>query len=403
MTSFNPANQLSRRTSAVEEAAIIVMAGKARQLKAQGKDVISLTLGEPDFDTPRHIRDAATKAMNDGFTHYAPVPGMADIKQALSEKLKAENNLDYAPNEIIMSNGAKQSFTNAIFATIDPGDEVILLAPYWVAYEGIIKMAGGVPIIVQSGADEGFKPPAERIAAAITDKTRLLVINSPCNPSGAMFTRSELENIAAIVLQHPHLMVISDEIYEYITFDEEHFSIGSLPDMIERTITINGFSKGFAMTGWRLGYSAGPAPIAAAMSKVQGALTAGANAFVQKAAISALTGPRDDVETMRQSYLERRNLVVSALEAIKGISLNTPPGTFYAFPDISSFFGKTSGNTRINDCNDMCNWLLEEHLVATVPGSAFGNETSLRISFAASVDDLKLALERITRALNSLA
>ncbi len=400
MTRFNPQSILSARTAAVEEASIIRMAQKARELKSQGHDVISLTLGEPDFDTPKHIRDAAYQAMNDGFTHYAPIPGMADLKVALAKKLKSENALGYDPSEIIISNGAKQAITNAIFAIIDPGDEVILLAPFWVAYEGVIVMAGGKPVIVYAGADDNFKVPAARLKEAMTDKTKLVIINSPNNPTGAMFNRAELEAITKVICDHPRTMVIADEIYEYINFDEDHISIGSLPGMDQRTITVNGFSKGFAMTGWRLGYAAAPAPIAKAMAKVQGTFTAGANAFVQKAAIAALEGPRDDVEMMRQKYLARRGLVVKGLNAIDGITAPTPTGTFYVFADVSAMFGKTLGNHQIDNVDDLCNWLLEVHHVATVPGTAFGDKNALRISFATSNKNLIEAIKRISRAFN---
>ena len=398
MTSFNPQSILSARTAAIQEASIIAMAQKARKLKAKGHDIISLTLGEPDFDTPKHIRDAACQAMNDGFTHYAPIPGMAALKEALSKKFKDENALAYDPAEIIISNGAKQSITNAIFATIDPGDEVILLAPFWVAYEGVIAMAGGKPVLVYAGADENFKAPASRIKAAMTEKTKLVIINSPNNPTGAMFTRAELSEIAKIICQHPTAMVIADEIYEYINFDEDHVSIGSLPGMAARTITVNGFSKGFAMTGWRLGYAGAPAPIAKAMAKVQGTFTAGANAFVQVAAIAALEGPRDEVEMMRQTYQTRRDMVVSGLNAINGISAPTPTGTFYVFADVSALFGKTFANHQIENVDDLCNWLLEVHHVATVPGTAFGDKNALRISFATSSQNLDEAVKRIAHA-----
>ncbi len=402
MTNFNPQNILSKSTSAVEEAAIIRMAQKARELKAQGRDVISLTLGEPDFDTPQHIQEAATKAIKDGFTHYSPMPGMPQLRQALADKLQRENNLNYQATDIVVSNGAKQALTNAIYATVDAGDEVILLAPYWVAYEGIIRMAGGVPIIVEAGIEDNFKAPAQRIKEAFSDRTKLLILNSPNNPTGAMFNRKELQDIADIVIEHNNMLVVSDEIYEYITFDEEHVSIGSLPDMKDRTITINGFSKGFAMTGWRLGYGAASPVIAKAMAKVQGTFTAGANAFVQIAAITALESPRNSVEEMRQSYLERRNLVIASLNNIQGITTPNPAGTFYAFPDISQFLGTTFKGTKINTADELCDWLLEKHLLATVPGSAFGDKNCLRISFATSPDILIKAIERLSKALNQL-
>jgi len=398
MTKFNPQSILSARTAAVQEASIIRMAQKARELAGQGHDIVSLTLGEPDFDTPKHIRDAAYKAMNDGFTHYAPIAGMPDLKAALSKKLKTENALNYDLSEIVITNGAKQSITNAIFATIDPGDEVILLAPFWVAYEGVVAMAGGKPVVVYAGADENFKVPASRLKAAMTDKTKLVIINSPNNPTGAMFNRAELEAIAKVICEHPRAMVIADEIYEYICFDQDHISIGTLPGMSERTITVNGFSKGFAMTGWRLGYAAAPTAIAKAMAKVQGTFTAGANSFVQKAAIAALEGPRDEVEIMRQTYLARRDLIVQGLNAIDGIIAPTPTGTFYVFADVSAMFGRTLANHQIDNVDDLCNWLLEVHHVATVPGTAFGDKNALRISFATSNENLKEAVKRISRA-----
>lgn len=398
MTTFNPQNILSTHTAAVEEAAIIRMAQKARELKAQGHDVISLTLGEPDFDTPAHIRQAATKAMNDGYTHYAPIPGMPELRKAIAEKLKSENGLNHDWTEVVVSNGAKQSLTNAIFATIDAGDEVILLAPFWVAYEGVIRMAGGVPVLVHADLQEGFKPPASRLQAAMTAKTKLVIINSPNNPTGAMFTRQELSEIAAVITAHPRAMVISDEIYEYICFDEPHVSIGTLKGMENRTITVNGFSKGFAMTGWRLGYAAAPAPVAKAMAKVQGTFTAGANAFVQMAAVTALQGPREEVEHMRQKYLARRDLVIDGLNAIDGVKVAKPAGTFYAFADVSAMFGRNLGNQTIDNVDELCNWLLEVHHVATVPGSAFGEDSSLRISFATCRDALTEAIKRLNRA-----
>src|SRR5687767_13540213 len=332
---FDATALLSQRTAAVEEAAIIRMAQRARDLKEQGHDVISLTLGEPDFDTPAHIQAAAVDAMRRGFTHYAPVAGIPALRSAIAMKLEEENGLTYTPAQIVLANGAKQAITNTVFATIDDGDEAILLAPFWAAYEGILRMAGGVPVVLRSGVSDGFKVPAARIFEAITAKTKLLFINSPNNPSGAVYSRADLEDIAAVVRRHPRMLVISDEIYEYITFGEKPASFASLPAMRERTITVNGFSKAFAMTGWRLGYAAAPGPVAMAMAKVQGTFTAGANAFVQHAAIAALQGGRVDVNRMRDTYRQRRTLVVEALRMIGGVNVQEPAGTFYAFPDVS--------------------------------------------------------------------
>ena len=402
MTAFDATKLLSARTSAVEEAAIIRMAQKARDLKAKGHDVVSLTLGEPDFDTPAFIQAAATQAMAQGFTHYAPVQGVPELRAALSEKLARENGLHYSAEEIAISNGAKQAITNAVYALIDEGDEVILLSPFWVAYEGIVRMAGGVPVQLHAGADEGFKVPASRIAAAITLKTKLIMLNSPNNPTGAVFTKAELEAIAAVVAQHPRLMLLSDEIYEYILFEGEMTSFGSLPGMRERTITINGFSKAYAMTGWRLGYAAAPLPVAKAMAKVQSTFTAGANAFVQRAAIAALKEGQTDATAMRESYRKRRDLIIGALKAIPGVRIENPPGTFYAFPDVSAFLGKRAGNHTLGTVDELCDWLLDTHGLACVPGSAFGDPNCLRLSFASSQADIIKGTDRLARALIDL-
>lgn len=396
MLSFDATGLLSHRTAAVEEAVIIRMAQRARDLKAQGRDVISLTLGEPDFDTPGHIQAAATEAMRKGYTHYAPVAGIPALRAAVAKKLKEENGLDYSPAQVVLANGAKQAITNAVFATIDAGDEAILLAPFWVAYEGILRMAGGVPVILSSGISDGFKVSAAHIARAITAKTKLLLINSPNNPSGAVYTHHDLEQIAAVVREHPQLLVISDEIYEYITFDGKVTSFASLPGMSERTITVNGFSKAFAMTGWRLGYAAAAEPIARAMSKVQGTFTAGANAFVQHAAIAALEGSRDDVVRMRETYRRRRTIVMEGFRRIPGVRVREPAGTFYAFPDVSLLLGR---NVNFIDVDRLCDWLLENHGLALVPGTAFGDDRCVRLSFAASEADLETGMQRLAAAL----
>jgi aspartate/methionine/tyrosine aminotransferase len=396
MNIFDVRRLLSRRTAAVEEAAIIRMAQRARDLRAQGRDVVSLTLGEPDFDTPANIQAAATEAMRKGFTHYAPVAGIPALREAIAMKLEKENGVTYSPNEIVLANGAKQAITNAMFATIDAGDEAILLAPYWMAYEGILRMAGGVPIILRSGIAEGFKVSAGNIARAINAKTRLLVINSPNNPSGAVYSQNELEQIADRVSHHPHLLVISDEIYEHIVFDGRVTSFASLPSMRERTITVNGFSKAFAMTGWRLGYAAAPALIAQAMAKVQSTFTAGANAFVQHAAIAALEGGRDDTIRMRETYRKRRGIVMERLCRIAGLKVIEPAGTFYAFPDVSAVLKRKSSLANVEQ---LCDMLLDQHGVAVVPGTAFGDEKCLRISFAANEVDLEKGLDRLAEGL----
>ncbi len=402
MTEFDPSDKLSERASRVEEAIIIQMAQKARDLRANGLDVVSLTIGEPDFDTPRHICQAAKRAMDEGFTHYAPIAGFPELRSALAKKLKDENGLDYDASEIVLSNGAKQSITNAVFALIDPGDEVILLAPYWVAYEGIIEMADGVPKVLHAGIEDDFKVPASRIAEALGERTKLIILNTPNNPTGAVYTRQEMQAIADILAPHPRAFLLCDEIYEYILFEGTHTSFAALPGMRQRTITVNGFSKGFAMTGWRLGYAAAAAPVARAIAKVQGTFTAGANAFVQRAAIAALAGDRGDVEQMRLSYMRRRDLMLNALATIPGIKVAEPKGAFYMFADMGIYLGKTAGNRHIATAADLADWLLEKHLVATVPGSAFGNPNCIRLSFAASDEDIKTGLNRMAAGLAEL-
>jgi aspartate aminotransferase len=396
MNAFDASKLLSHRTAAVEEAAIIRMAQRARDLRARGLDVISLTLGEPDFDTPMHIQAAATEAMRNGYTHYAPVAGIPQLREAVARKLEKENGLHYSPAEIVLANGAKQAVTNAMFATVDAGDEAIFLAPFWVAYEGILRMTGGVPVILGSEISNHFKIEPRQIEAAITPKTKLLLINSPNNPSGAVYSRHELEAIARVIAAHPQLLVISDEIYEYISYGEPLTSFAALPGMQERTITINGFSKAFAMTGWRLGYAAAPEPLARAMAKVQGTFTAGANAFVQHAAVAALAGGREDVMKMREIYRHRRAIVMEELGHLRGVEVMEPQGTFYAFPDVSHWLARHSG---IGTVEQFCDWLLDEHGLALVPGSAFGNDRCVRLSFAASEVDLKTGLARLAAAL----
>jgi aspartate aminotransferase len=340
--------------------------------------------------------------MKAGFTHYSPVMGIPELRTALSNKLKAENGLDYGVNEICVANGAKQAIANAILSLVDTGDEVIMLAPFWVSYEITVRFAGGTPVVLQASVEEDYKVPANRIAAAVTPKTKLLIINSPSNPTGAVWTRSELEDIARIVTAHPRMMVLSDEIYEYIMFGGEMVSMGGLPGMRERTITVNGFSKGFAMTGWRLGYAAAVEPIARAMGRMQGTMSAGANQFVQRAAIAALQGPRDEVERMRKRYESRRDMVLAGLRTIPGVKIGDIPATFYAFPDVSALLGKKAGNHVMDTTDRLCDWLLEDHAVATVPGGAFGASGSIRLSFACSEADIAKAITRLQKALGSL-
>jgi len=402
MAPFDIASLLARRASQSDEGPIVRMSQRTRELRAKGQDIASLTIGEPDFDTPLHIQAAAGEAMKKGLTHYSPVAGILELRQAAALKLKDENGLDYAASEIVIANGAKQAIANAILSLIEPGDEVILLSPYWVSYEIIVRLAGGVPVILKAGVEENFKAPPERIAAALTDRTKLLILNSPNNPTGAVWSASELSALAEVVKSHPRLMVLSDEIYEYILFDGKMTSLASLPGMRERAITVNGFSKSFAMTGWRLGYAAGPAPLAQAMARLQSGLTAGANSFVQHAALTALSGGREEVERMRQRYEARRDMVVAALARVPGLRLAPIPATFYAFPNVGAFLGRKAGNHVMDSVETLCDWLLEENGVATVPGSAFGDPSCIRLSFATGESELAKALERFTSGLERL-
>ena len=403
MAPFDVTSLLARRAAQSDEGAIVRMSQRARELRAKGQDIASLTLGEPDFDTPVHIQAAASEAMKKGLTHYSPVAGIMELRQALTRKLKDENGLDYAASEIVIANGAKQAISNAVFALIEPGDEVILLSPFWLSYEITVRLAGGVPVILKAGVNEDFKTPPERIRAALTDRTKLLILNSPNNPTGAVWSATELAGLAEVVKAHPRLMVLSDEIYEYILFDGKMTSFASLPGMRERSITVNGFSKSYAMTGWRLGYAAGPAPLAQAMARLQSGFTAGANSFVQHAALTALSGSRDDVERMRQRYQARRDMVVAALTRLPDLRLAPIPATFYAFPDVGAFLGRKAGNHVMDSVETLCDWLLEENGVATVPGSAFGDPNCIRLSFATGEAELAKALDRFTSGLAKLS
>jgi aspartate aminotransferase len=403
MQKFDPTAMLSARARSSDEGAITRMSQRARELRAKGQDIVALTIGEPDFDTPANIREAARIAMDNGQTHYSPVPGIPELRQAVAAKLSSENGLAYTSASVVLANGAKQAIANAILAVIGPGDEVIIPAPFWLSYEGTVHLAQGTSVVLPSDISENYKVPVARIAAAITPRTKLIIINSPSNPTGAVWTKQELEQLAEVVSQHPNLMVMSDEIYEYIMFDGTMQSFGALPGMLDRTITVNGFSKGFAMTGWRLGYAAAAEPIAKAMLTMQSVISAGANMFVQKAALAALQGPRDEVETMRQAYQKRRDLVLAGLRNISGLKIGNIPAAFYAFPDISAFLGRKAGNHIIETSEDLCFWLLEKHGVGAVPGSAFGAENSIRLSFAASENDIKKALHRLAQGLSELA
>ncbi len=392
---------LSSRLKNMSESATIKMAQKARELKAQGVDVISLSLGEPDFDTPDYIKAAATKALNEGKTKYTAVPGDMALRKAICHKFKRDNGLAYDPSQIVVSNGAKQCIANVCLALLDPGDEVIIFTPYWVSYFEIVKFASGTPKPLYAGIDQDFKVTPEQLEEAITDKTKMIIFSSPSNPTGSSYSLSELESLAKVISAKENLFVLADEIYEYILFEGKNPSIASLPNMADKTITINGMSKGFAMTGWRLGYMGAPKWIASACAKVQGQFTSGATAFGQAAAADALMKDPSQLSYMKDKFLERKNLVKRLLDDIPGIKTNEPQGAFYFFPDISAYFGKSNGQRTINNANDFVDVLLDEAHVAVVTGEAFGDSNSFRLSYASSNEILEEAMSRIKKTLST--
>jgi len=394
---------LSQRIQRMSESATIKMAQMARDLAAQGHNVISLSLGEPDFDTPQHIKDAAVKALEEGYTKYTPVPGLIPLREAIVNKFKRDNNLDFNINQIVVSNGAKQSIANLSLTLLDEGDEVIIFSPYWVSYYEIVRLGGGVPVPLYAGIEKDFKVTAAQVRGAINDKTKVVLFSSPCNPTGSVYTHDELKEIADVIAEHENIFIISDEIYEYINFTESHVSIGSFENVKDRTVTINGFSKGFAMTGWRLGYMGAPLWIAKACAKMQGQFTSGATAFGQMAAAHALNSDLEPTMKMKAAFLKRRELVKSKLSEIEGMKINDPQGAFYFFPDISYFFGKSDGTTTINNANDFCEYLLKIGHVGVVTGAAFGAENCFRIAYAASEETLTEAMKRIKVACSKLS
>lgn len=393
---------LSNRALSIAESATLKMSRLASELRDQGEDVISLSLGEPDFDTPQYIKDAATDALRDGYTRYTPVPGIMELRQAICQKLHDENNLFYTPDQIVVSNGAKQTISNLAMALLNPGDEVILFTPYWVSYYDIAGVAEGVPVRVAAGIEQDYKVTPEQLAAAITDKTKYVLFSTPCNPSGSVYTKEELQALSEVILQHENLLVVSDEIYEYINFADKHHSIAHCEGMQDRTVIVNGFSKGFSMTGWRLGYMAAPTWLAKACSKIQSQCTSGANSFGQKAAVTALQEDKSATRHMRDTYLRRKNLVRDRLNTIPGIKANDPQGAFYIFPEVSSYYGKSVDGQTISSSDELALYLLQEAHVATVSGAAFGTPECIRLSFAASDEQLMEALDRIERALARL-
>ncbi|WP_333810455.1 pyridoxal phosphate-dependent aminotransferase [Flavobacterium sp.] len=393
-------NPLSDRINNLAVSQTLAMAALARELKAQGKDIISLSLGEPDFNTPEFIKEAAKKAIDENYSTYTPVEGYLELKEAICKKFKRDNNLDYKPSQIVVSTGAKQSLYNIAQVMLNDGDEVILPAPYWVSYYEIIKLSGGVPVEVPTSVESDFKITPEQLEAAITPKTKMMWFSSPCNPSGSVYNREELTALAKVLEKHPHVYVVSDEIYEHINFSGTFCSIGSIPGMLERTITVNGVAKAFAMTGWRIGYIGAPEFIAKACTKIQGQVTSGANSIAQRATITAVEAEPSVLNEMVTAFKNRRDLVVGLVKEIPGFKLNVPEGAFYVFPDVSSFFGKILKGQLIKDATDFSMFLLAEANVATVTGDAFGNPNCIRFSYATSEALLTEAMRRIKEAVS---
>jgi aspartate aminotransferase len=396
---------LSDRILNMEESATLAMAKKARELKAQGIDIISLSLGEPDFKTPKHIQQAAKDAIDEGkYFAYPPVAGYQDLREAIAKKLREENSIAQAKAEhIVISVGAKHSIANTFMCIINEGDEVVIFSPYWVSYAEIIKLCGGVPVLIEGTLENNFKATAAQLEAAITPKTKAVIYSSPCNPTGSVFSQQELEAIAAVVMKHPNMVVIADEIYELINFTGKNFSIASLPGMFERTVTVNGFSKGYAMTGWRVGYICAPLEISKAVEKMQGQFTSGNTGIAQRAALAGIAGDQTPSQEMADQYLIRRDLVLGLLRDIPGIKTHVPEGAFYFFPDVTAFFGKSAHGHSVANADDLCLYLLAVANVSLVTGSAFGAPNCVRISYAASEAELIEAMKRIKKALGDLA
>ena len=397
-------SKLSERINRMSESATLAMARLSRELREQGKDIITLSLGEPDFDTPDFIKNAAKKAVDDNFSHYTPVPGLLELRDSIVKKFQRDNDLNYSRDQIVVSTGAKQSLANVCLSLLNPGDEVLLPCPYWVSYSDMIKLAEAIPVKILSSIENDFKVSVAEIEKAITTKTKMLIFSSPCNPSGTVYSKRELESIAKMLEKYPNIYVVSDEIYEHINFDEKHFSIGSIASMKEKTITVNGVSKGFAMTGWRVGFIGAPLWIANACSKIQGQVTSATCAVAQKATQEAmLSDPKITTKKMRDTFLKRRDLVVKLFSEIPNVKCNLPKGAFYVFPDVSFYFGKKNNNIIIRNADDLCMYLLNHAFVACVSGSAFGNDNCIRISYATSEDILIEGINRIKNQLDQLS
>jgi aspartate aminotransferase len=386
----------------MEESATIAMAKKSRELKSQGKDVISLSLGEPDFHTPEFIKDAAIEALAQNYTTYTPVPGYDDLRESIAYKFLRDNNLTYTKDQIVVSTGAKQSIANLVLSLINPGDEVIIPAPYWVSYLEIVKVAEGIPVVIAAGIDKDFKITGAELEAAITPKTKLLMFSTPCNPTGSVYSKEELQDIARVLAKYPQIVAMSDEIYEHINFVGKHESLAQFPEIYDQVVTVNGVSKAWAMTGWRLGYLGAPKAIALACDKVQGQFTSATCSITQRATIAAMNADPSVLKEMIAAFESRRNLVLSGLRKIPGLKVNNPEGAFYVFPDCSSYFGKTYNGQTISNSDDLCMYLLEVALVACVGGAAFGDPNCFRISYAASEETLQKAVDRIANALGQL-
>ena len=394
-------NYLSERVKNLATSQTLAMAAKARELKASGKDVIGLSLGEPDFNIPEFIKDAAKRAIDENYNSYTPVDGYIDLKKAIITKFERDNGLKYSFSQIVVSTGAKQALYNIASVLINPGDEVILPCPYWVSYSDIIKLKGGIPVEIQTSLNNNFKMNGEQLRGAITNKTKMIWFSSPCNPSGSVYNKNELQEIVDVIESYKNIFVVSDEIYEHINYHGKHLSIGSFDNIKDRTITVNGVSKAFAMTGWRIGYIGAPEWIARACNKVQGQVTSGANCIAQRAVITALNENPDKIQYMVDEFRSRRDLILKLLNNIKGFKCNIPDGAFYVFPDISHFFGKKINGFNIKNASDMSMFLLENALVATVTGEAFGNPNCIRISYAASKEQIIEAVNRIKKSLSS--
>ncbi|MDA9277177.1 pyridoxal phosphate-dependent aminotransferase [Flavobacteriaceae bacterium] len=391
--------KLSNRINNMATSATLAMAAKARELRQAGENIIGLSLGEPDFTVPDFVKDAAIKAVEDNYHSYTPVDGYADLKQAIITKFKRDNTLTYTPSQIVVSTGAKQSLYNLAQVLLNPGDEVLLPAPYWVSYSDISKVAGGVPVEIKTSIDRDFKVTPQELEKAITPKTKMMIYSSPCNPSGSVYSKEELRALADVLVKYPDIIVISDEIYEHINFTQQHASMAHFEDMYDRTVTVNGVSKAFSMTGWRIGYIGAPEYIARACNKMQGQVTSGANCIGQKAAVTALENSPSKIKYMIDAFKERRGLILGLLADIDGFKINEPQGAFYVFPDISYYFGKTLRGTTINSATDFSLYLLENAKVATVTGEAFGDPNCIRISYAASNDDITAAMSQIKEVL----